>query len=84
MVKTENDSYSCEKWEKHLSRSENLKSRVGTIHGDSQVESRDKPVVDLKNGHGQGVVGSLGLGVEANKEAVKVFDSGKASGRQKK
>ena len=29
LVKTENDSYSCEKWEKHLSRSENFKSWVG-------------------------------------------------------
>ena len=59
-------------------------THVGTIHGDSQVESRDKPVVNLKNGYGQGVVGSLGLSVEANKEAVKVFDSGEASSCQKK
>ena len=64
--------------------SRHVYTHVGTIHGDSQVESRDKPVVNLKNGYGQGVVGSLGLSVEANKEAVKVFDSGEASSCQKK
>ena len=40
------------------------------VHGDSQVESRDKTVVELKKGHVHGVGGSLGLGVEANKEAL--------------
>ena len=37
------------------------------VHGDSQV---DKTVVELKKGHVHGVGGSLGLGVEANKEAL--------------